>query len=73
MFTSRYFPCAECGASVERVAVEEHRCTSERLAEYRMFGLREEIATFEDRLADYLDTGQGQFDVWLAARQVRAA
>jgi len=54
MFTSRYFPCAECGASVERVAVEEHRCTSERLA-------------------DYLDTGQGQFDVWLAARQVRAA
>ena len=73
MFASRYLPCAECGASVERVVGDAHRCTPERLAEYRMFALRGEIATFEDRLADYLDTGQGQFDVWLAARQVRAA
>lgn len=73
MFASRYLPCAECGASVERVAADDHRCTLERLADYRMFALREEIEAFEDRLADYLVTGQGQFDVWLAARQVRAA
>ena len=72
MFASRYLPCAECGASVERVAADGHRCTPERLAEYRMFALREEIAIFEQRVADYLVTNQGQFEVWLAARQVRA-
>jgi hypothetical protein len=73
MFASRYLPCTECGASVERAAADGHRCSPERLAEYRMFALREEIATFEDRLAAWLGTNRGRFDVWLAARQVRAS
>ena len=73
MFASRYLPCPECGASVESVVADDHRCTPERLAEYRMFALRDEIATFEDRLADHLRTNQGRFDMWLAARQVRAS
>lgn len=41
------------------------------MAEYQMFGLREEIAGFEDRLRHFLQTSGGRFEVWLAARQVR--
>ena len=72
MFASRYLPCTECGASVARAAAEEHRCSVERLIEYRMFGLRDEIAGFDALLRDFLESGTGRFEVWLAARQVRA-
>lgn len=73
MFTSRYMPCPECGDSVERLAAEAHRCDPDRLVSYRMFTLREEIAAFESRLHNYLDTGQGRFERWLAARMIRDA
>ena len=36
-----------------------------------MFGLREEIAAFETRFRDHLDTPTGQFQTWLASREVR--
>ena len=69
MFSSRFMPCAHCGASVERSTV--HECDGERLADYQMFGLRENIATFDTLLSTYLHTAAGRFEVWLAARQVR--
>jgi len=72
VFASRYLPCDDCGASVERSVAPDHRCSTERLVDFQMFGLREEIAGFEDRLRGFLDTSLGRFEVWLAARDVRA-
>jgi hypothetical protein len=36
-----------------------------------MFGLREEIAGFEGRFQTYLSGPRGQFDMWMAAQEVR--
>jgi hypothetical protein len=72
MFVSRYLPCADCGESVERSVASGHRCSTERMVDFQMFGLREDIARLEDRLWDFLDTSHGRFAAWLAARQVRA-
>ena len=71
MFRSRYMPCHLCGASVDRAALREHECSSERRTDYEMFGLRGEIATLEAGLKGYLATTAGRFETWLAARHVR--
>jgi len=56
---------------VERRAAGVHRCKRERLVEYQLFELRDDIAKFEGRLRHYLHTATGRFEAWLAARQVR--
>lgn len=71
MFHSRYLPCPDCGASVDRAGDSRHECSPERLADYQLFGLRDEVAELETRVRDYLRTSAGRFDAWLAARQVR--
>ncbi len=71
MFWSRFLPCSECGESVERTAEDTHTCDRERLLEYQMFGLRHDVAVFEPKLREYLDTGAGRFEMWLAARQIQ--
>jgi hypothetical protein len=71
VFVSRYMPCEDCGASVDRTAPEPHRCSPERRADYQMFALREDVARFGARLRAYLDSPRGRFEVWLAARDVR--
>jgi hypothetical protein len=71
MFRSRYMPCHECGASVDRTALREHECSSERRTDYEMFGLRGEIAQLEAGIVRYLTTAAGRFETWLAARHVR--
>jgi hypothetical protein len=73
LFSSRFMPCSECGESVERKAAVEHRCSPDRLVDYQMFELRHDVAKFEARLRRYLHSTAGRFDVWLAARQVRAS
>ena len=70
MFSSRFMPCSDCGESVERDAIRPHRCDPERRAAYQVFGMRDEIDTFEERLRDFLHTATGRFEVWLAARHV---
>lgn len=70
-FPSRFLPCEECGASVERTASAAHSCDPERLAEYRLFHLREDVAAFEERLRGWLSSGAGRFEQWVAARDVR--
>ena len=72
MFTSRFMPCPECGASVDRSNDQGHECSRERWADYQMFGLRAEIARLETGLEQFLRTTTGRFETWLAARQVRA-
>ena len=72
-FTSRYMPCDDCGGSVERSVAHAHRCDPERLADFRLFHLREEVALFEHDVSEWLRTSTGRFESWLAARQVRQA
>jgi hypothetical protein len=72
MFSSRFMPCPECGASVDRSSASRHQCSSERWADYQMFRLRDEIAELESGIQRYLGSAVGRFDTWMAARQVRA-
>lgn len=71
MFSSRFMPCVDCGASVDRTSDVTHTCDVERLLDYRMFGLREEVASLEDGVVRFLESAHGQFERWLAERQVR--
>jgi len=71
MFASRFMPCPECGATVDRSQSDTHECDPERRADYRMFALRSEVAALEDQITAYLESSLGRFDVWLAARDVR--
>ena len=64
----RHVPCAECGAAVECSRQDEHVCDRERLLDYEMFQLRDEIALVEDGLAAYLDSPRGRFELWYAER-----
>ena len=69
---SRYMPCTECGASVERAAAGTHECDTERLLDYRVFQLREEIAAFDAQLTQWLASARGRFAAWIAERDRRA-
>ncbi|NYD40482.1 hypothetical protein [Nocardioides panaciterrulae] len=71
MFASRYMPCRRCGASLERSERAGHECSLERLLDYQMFQLREEVAGFEHCFWGHLDSAYGRFEVWEAARRVR--
>jgi hypothetical protein len=73
MFASRHMPCPECGASLDRCDEAPHRCDPERLLDYRMFALRHEVAWFDPLLASFLDSPEGRFETWLAARDVHGA
>jgi hypothetical protein len=68
---SSHMPCAECGASVAVAEREAHACDAQRLLEYRLFQLRDEVAGLEDGLRGYLDSPQGRFAQWLAERERR--
>lgn len=71
MFVSRYLPCPDCGASVERTQREKHVCDRARWLEYQLFQRRKELSAFESDFGAYLDTLRGQFDVWYAERRRR--
>jgi hypothetical protein len=71
MFRSRFMPCAECGASVDRADPSAHACDLDRLVDYHLFGLRSEVARLEESVAAFLDSAAGRFEVWLARREVR--
>jgi hypothetical protein len=64
--TPDHMPCPACGASVSRSEGEAHVCDGERLLDFRLLELREEVAHFEGDLAAWLDTPRGRFARWLA-------
>jgi hypothetical protein len=68
----RYMPCLECGASVERTEADAHMCDGERLLDFRLFQLREEIGAFDAQLAAWLASAPGRFGAWIAERDRRA-
>ena len=65
----RHLPCPECGESVAAEARERHVCEQGRWATYQLFQLRDEVAELEGQLAIYLDSRQGRFELWDAARR----
>jgi hypothetical protein len=64
-------PCPECGASVARGQADAHTCEAERLLDFRLFQLRDEIAAFDAQLAHWLATARGRFAAWIAERDRR--
>jgi hypothetical protein len=64
---SSHMPCSECGASIPERERDGHVCDPERLLDFRMFQLRDEIVTFEDDLRSYLESSQGRLAQWYAA------
>jgi hypothetical protein len=69
---SKYVPCPECGASLAGEEPEEHVCDDQRRLDFQMFRMRSHIARFEDDLAAFLQTPEGQFEAWYAEHR-RAA
>jgi hypothetical protein len=68
---SSHMPCPDCGVSVASGDANGHTCDPERLVEYRLFQLRDEVAGFESSFRAYLATPEGEFAQW-AAEQGRA-
>ena len=64
--SSRYMPCTDCGASVSMAARDEHVCDPERKLDFLMFQLREEVASFDEILREYLGSARGRFAQWVA-------
>jgi hypothetical protein len=67
----RHLPCSDCGAAVARSLPHDHACDRERLLDYQIFQLRDEIAAAGDELAAYLDSPRGRFELWSAERDRR--
>lgn len=68
---SRYMPCAACGASVERGASSAHVCDQERLLDFRLFQLRDEVVAFDAQFTAWLASAPGRFAAWIAERDRR--
>lgn len=66
---SRHMPCTECGASVDAAERDEHVCDPDRVLDFRMFQVREEVASFDDLLHAYLSSSAGRFAQWLAEHE----
>ena len=66
--SSRFMPCSDCGASISVAAHDEHVCDPERKLDFLMFQLREEIASFDEVLREYLGSATGRFAQWIAQR-----
>jgi hypothetical protein len=71
VFVSRYMPCEDCGESLDRTESVAHECAPERLADFQLFTMRDELMDLERRYHNYLQSPHGRFEVWLAARDVR--
>ena len=52
-------------------ARDEHSCDPERKLDYVMFQLREEVASFDEVLHEYLGSAKGRFAQWVAERDRR--
>ena len=68
MFPSRYMPCPDRGASLER-RDDVHECERERWLEFQLFQLRDEVDELDAKLADYLTSPRGRFELYYAERE----
>jgi hypothetical protein len=68
MFPSRYMPCPDCGASLDRHD-GAHECERECWLEFQLFQLRDEVDELEAELAEYLASPRGRFELYYAERE----
>jgi len=71
MYVPCHMPVGDCGESVERSGALSHSCEPQRRLAYQMLARHHEIASFEAELRVFLASKKGQFEAWLAARDVR--
>jgi hypothetical protein len=71
MFRSRFMPCRDCGASVDRGDPSSHVCDPDRLVDFHLFALRTDVRRLEESFTAYLDSPTGHYEVWRARRAVR--
>jgi hypothetical protein len=71
MFGSRFMPCHDCGASVDRNDPSQHVCAPEALADFHFFALRTDVERLEESVTAYLDSPTGRFEEWHARREVQ--
>jgi hypothetical protein len=70
---SAHMPCPECGVSLARTGAGDHVCDIERLVDFRLFQLRDEIAAFDAQLSRWLASAPGRFATWIAERDRRGS
>jgi hypothetical protein len=68
-----HLPCSACGESLPQVEIDGHVCEHDRWIGYQVFQLRHEIDDFDAEVATYLESPQGQFELWYAERERRLA
>lgn len=68
VFPSRYLPCPDCGASLERDD-HRHECDVERWLDFKLFQLHDGLEGFERALALFLATSHGRFEAYYAERE----
>jgi hypothetical protein len=66
--TPDHMPCPDCGASVPVANETEHICEAERLLDFRLVELRDEIDSFDAEYAAWLETPGGRFACFVAER-----
>jgi hypothetical protein len=71
MFGSRFMPCHDCGAPVDRFDPSRHVCAPEDLADFHFFALRTDVERLEESVTAYLDSPAGRFEAWQARREVQ--
>lgn len=64
-------PCSECGASVAVAEEHEHICDGERLVDFAVFQLRDEVSGLGAEIENYLSSPHGRFEQWFADRERR--
>jgi hypothetical protein len=69
MFSSRFMPCPDCGASLDQDERESHLCERECWLDYQLFQLREELEALNGELSAYLGSLRGRFELWYAERE----
>jgi hypothetical protein len=63
-----YRACPDCGATVQRTALDAHECAPERFISHQMLKARHGLERLEEDLARWLATPMGAFQAFLARR-----
>jgi hypothetical protein len=58
--------CPDCGAAIARFARQEHHCDRERLIDYQ-------VNQLEDEIDAYLASPRGRLELWLATGERRCS
>ncbi len=66
-----YLPCRECGALLSSEQRSRHVCSPQDSVVHQVTKARVQLAVFENEIAEFLETPEGKFALFLAERQRR--